>query len=147
MRIFLGGTCNESDWRNRLIPYLSMEYFNPAVEEWNEEARIEEFKQREKCDLILYTITPKMKDFYSIAESVDDSNKRPSRTIYCIMLIDDDLIFDNKQISSLLEIGRMIERNGGKYIILRDDNIAILTNELNSYSFSIRTIDKCEVVE
>jgi hypothetical protein len=28
MKVFLGGTCNESDWRNRIIPMLEVDFFN-----------------------------------------------------------------------------------------------------------------------
>ena len=34
MKVFLGGTCNGSRWRNELIPLLECEYFNPVVEDW-----------------------------------------------------------------------------------------------------------------
>jgi len=33
MKIFLGGTCNESTWRNRIIPMLEIDYFNPVVDD------------------------------------------------------------------------------------------------------------------
>ena len=39
----------------------------------------EEIKQRAECDFCLYVITPKMTGVYSIAEVVDDSNKRPEQ--------------------------------------------------------------------
>lgn len=130
MKVFLGGTCNGSDWRDRLIPYLHLDYFNPVVDNWNEEAKKNELKQREECDFILYTITPKMKGFYSIAEAVDDSNKRASKTIFCVFLNDDELFFDDKQINSLREIGRMIERNGGKYL-LAHRSVEYLADALN----------------
>jgi len=38
MRVFLGGTCNKSTWRQRLIKLLKIDYFNPVVDDWNEEA-------------------------------------------------------------------------------------------------------------
>ena len=34
MKIFLGGTCNESTWRDELIPNLTIDYFNPVVKDW-----------------------------------------------------------------------------------------------------------------
>ena len=37
-KVFLGGTCNGSKWRNELIPSLNVDYFDPVVEDWNEEA-------------------------------------------------------------------------------------------------------------
>lgn len=32
-KVFLGDTCNGSTWRNKLIPLLEIEYFNPVVED------------------------------------------------------------------------------------------------------------------
>jgi len=32
-KVFLGGTCNESTWRDELIPMLEIDYFNPVVDE------------------------------------------------------------------------------------------------------------------
>ena len=37
-RIFLGGTCNGTTWRDELIKGLTVDYFNPVVEDWTEEA-------------------------------------------------------------------------------------------------------------
>lgn len=34
MKVFLGGTCNGSKWREELIPLLQVGYFNPVVDEW-----------------------------------------------------------------------------------------------------------------
>lgn len=31
--IFLGGTCNNSTWRDELIPKLTNKYYNPVVED------------------------------------------------------------------------------------------------------------------
>lgn len=37
MKVFLGGTCNESTWREKLIPMLKIDYFNPVVKDWKSE--------------------------------------------------------------------------------------------------------------
>ena len=50
-KVFLGGTCNESTWRDELIQMLKIDYFDPVVDDWNERAQREEIKQRETCDL------------------------------------------------------------------------------------------------
>ena len=84
-KVFLGGTCAESTWREELINKLTIDYFNPVVEDWTEECMAEERKQRETCDYCLYTITPRMKGVYSIAEVIDDSNKRPLKTVFCLL--------------------------------------------------------------
>jgi len=83
--VFLGGTAANSTWRDELIPSLKIDYFNPIVDDWNEEAQKAEIKKRENCDFCLYVITPEMEGVYSIAEVIDDSNKRPERTIFCYL--------------------------------------------------------------
>ena len=52
-KVFLGGTCNESTWRNRFILMLDIEYFNPVVEDWTPECQANEYKQKELCDIHL----------------------------------------------------------------------------------------------
>lgn len=113
MKVFLGGTCNNSTWRNRFIPMLTIGYFNPVVEDWDEEAQARELKERETCDFVLYCITPKMTGVYSIAEAVDDSNKRPTKTIFIRLRDDEDTTFDNGQWRSLSMVSQMIKKNGG----------------------------------
>ena len=119
-KVFLGGTCNESTWRDRLIEMLEIDYFNPVVDDWTEECYREELRQRELCDYCLYVITPRMRGVYSIAEVVDDSNKRPEKTIFCIVTADfsntgDIIMFDEQQLKSLDKVGVMVQNNGGKY--------------------------------
>ena len=132
MRIFLGGTCNDSKWREAgFIPYLSEEIsaFNPVVDDWNEAAQKQEQYERAHCDFCLYVITPKMTGVYSIAEAVEDSIKRPLKTVFCVH--DSDFIdyedvsrpppmesqitFTKAQLKSLDQVGKMVRRNGGKY--------------------------------
>ena len=115
-KVFLGGTCNESTWRNDMISLLTnlgIEYFNPVVDDWNEEAQKNELRERAECDICLYTITPKMAGVYSIAEVIDDSNKRPEKTIMVLLKESDDEIFNTGQWKSLLAVAEMIEVNRG----------------------------------
>lgn len=113
MKVFLGGTCNESVWRDKLISLLKIDYFNPVVVDWTPECQKEEIKQREECDFCLYVVTPKMTGVYSIAEAVDDSNKRPDKTLFCFIPEDGDKVFSFAQVKSLLQVTLMIENNGG----------------------------------
>ena len=118
MKVFLGGTCNESTWRDRMIFQLrkhKMTYFNPVVDDWGEEAQANELKERENCDICLYTITPKMTGVYSVAEVVDDSNKRPQKTVFVLLKNDDGIEFSKSQWRSLLSVAHMVERNGGHF--------------------------------
>lgn len=115
-RVFLGGTCNGSEWREGLIPFLKLDYYNPVVPEWNDEAYQRELLEREQCDYLLYFITPKKTGDYAIAEVIDDSNKRPERTIFIYSFIDGDKTFDEAQIKSLNAVGKMVERNGAIWV-------------------------------
>jgi hypothetical protein len=115
-KVFLGGTCNGSQWRSILIDKLKIHYFDPVVDDWTPEAQEEEIKQRKNCNFVLYVITPKMTGVYSIAEVIDDSNKRPHKTIFCFLLDDGDQSFTEGQIKSLKMVGRMVEENGSKWV-------------------------------
>ena len=127
MKVFLGGTCEGRDWRSELIPKLKCNYFNPVVENWTEECKEIERRERETCDFVLYTITNDMKGAYSIAEAVDDSNKRPMKTIFCVLDIDK---FDKKMKNSLEEVKNMIKRNGG-HVFNNINEIATFLNAMN----------------
>jgi len=113
-KVFLGGTCNDSTWREELIALLTIDYYDPVVPDWTSECQQEEIRQRGLCDYCLYTITPRMTGVYAIAEAVDDSHKRPEKTIFCILERDGDLSFSSGQMRSLQAVGRLIERNGGR---------------------------------
>lgn len=116
MKVFLGGTCNESLWRKELIEYLEIDFFNPVVEDWTPECMEEEIKQRKECDICLYVISKEMTRTYSIAEVIDDSNKRPKNTVFCIIKNG----FNESQIKSLKQVGKMVNRNGGSFVSWAD---------------------------
>lgn len=85
MKVFLGGTCSGYKWRNDLIPKLKCNYYNPMTRGWSEETRQREVKERNTADYVLYVITSSINGVYSIAELIDDSNKRPEKTIVCVL--------------------------------------------------------------
>ena len=108
MKVFLGGTCNGSNWRDRFIPMLKdVDYFNPVVDTWTPDCQSE-------CKFCLYVITPKMKGVYSIAEVVDDSNKKQGNTVLVILREDEGERFDDSQWGSICAVAEMVEQNGTK---------------------------------
>jgi hypothetical protein len=121
-KVFLGGTCNNSIWRDILIPMLKIDYFNPVVAVWDEQAKQNELEARANSDYVLYVITPFMTGVYAIAEVVDDSNKRPHKTIFCYLNEDPSNVkigelnhkFSTHQIKSLEAIKKMVILNGGQ---------------------------------
>jgi len=130
-KVFLGGTCADSKWREKLIPKLKINYFNPVVEDWTEDCQKEEIKQRKICDFCLYTISSEMKGVYSIAEVIDDSNKRPKKTIFCHLKTG----FSKEQNKSLEQVALMVKENGGKCFETLDEvakflNISLYLDKL-----------------
>src|SRR5215207_6315843 len=103
-KVFLGGTCNGSLWRDDVIKNLNIHYYNPVGEEWTREMMDEELKQRAESDFCLYVLTPKMEGFFSVAEVIDDSNKRPSKTIFSFINEDEGKTFSDVQIKSLEQV-------------------------------------------
>ena len=114
MTIFLGGTCNESAWRDELMPMLEdagFEYFNPVVDDWTPDFIAIENQIKSKQDTIeLYVITSQMTGVYSIAEAVQSSNKKPGQTIFCVL----EQGFDEGQLRSLKAVSDLISRNGAR---------------------------------
>jgi len=130
-KVFLGGTTPSSDplygWRGDLIPMLKIDYFNPVVDDWTPECMEEEIRQREICDICLYVITPEMTGVYSIAEAVDDSNKRPSMTVFCVL--NDGTGFSDGQMRSLAWVGQMVKRNRAQFFTSLDEVANYLNTE------------------
>lgn len=116
-KVALMGTCAESTWREELIPQLEIDYFNPVVDDWTPECQEEEIRQRESCDYVLYVISSEMQGAYSIAEVVDDSNKRPEKTVFCYL--EDG--FEAHQIKSLKQVAKMVAENGAKVCVSLED--------------------------
>ena len=113
-KVFLGGTCNESTWRNELIPLLEkvgVEYFNPIVDNWTPECQEEEYHQKEICDIHLYLITKKMKGVFSIAEAVASCQFKDKEVLFAFADFDGE--FDTAEKKSLYAVGHLIVRLGG----------------------------------
>lgn len=111
-KVFLGGTCNGSTWRDDFIPLLRIDYFNPVVKNWTPADLTRELEQRKICDFCLYVITPKMTGVYSIAEVVDDSNKRPKKTLLVVLANDGGKTFDAHGTKSMEAVKKLVKSNG-----------------------------------
>ena len=103
------------------------------MEDWTPDCQAIEITERESADIVLYVITPLMMGVYSIAEVIDDSNKRPEKTVFCFLTSDranaSTFNFTLPQIKSLNAVAEMVKRNGGTHI--EDfNNIATYLNEL-----------------
>lgn len=127
MKVFLGGTINESKWRDTLIPKLKIDYFNPVVDTWDDEARLREKHEKEICDYLLFVITPLMDGVFSIAEVVDLSNKYPEKTILCVLDNDEGNEWSDFQKTSLNQLKKLVQVNGAMVF----DNLDEVAEYLN----------------
>lgn len=141
-KVFLGGTTNKSNWREQLIPQLKLAYFNPMVEDWTPACQIEEIIQRKTCDYVLYVITKEMEGFYAIAEVIDDSNKRPEKTIFCYLTEE----FTTHQIKSLQSIERMVKENGARVFNSLEDVAGYLNNHSQSIQYNVQSSEQ-QIIE
>lgn len=133
MKVFLGGTCAGRKWRDEIIPQLTCDYYNPIVKNWSEADRLREVRERQIADIVLYTITSSMAGVYSIAEMIDDSNKRPNKTVICILYDG----FDKKMAHSLKAVANLARENGAKVF----DNLDDVVKYLNLYQ-SVSEVNK-----
>lgn len=109
-KIFLGGTCAQTTWREDLISSLQVDHFNPVVEDWTPECQAIEMTQKEfNCNIHLYVITKEIQGVFSIAEAVQSSLTQGKRTI--LHVIPDG--FEESQIKSLKATVDLVNQNGG----------------------------------
>lgn len=128
MKVFLGGTCAGWKWRNELQPLLTCDYYNPIVKNWSEEDRLREVHERETSDYVLYGITNGIKGVYSIAEVVDDSNKRPEKTLFLNLYKEDDRTFTKQMSHSLKAVENLLKENGVKVFNTLEEVANFLNN-------------------
>lgn len=115
MKVFLGGTCAGWKWRDELQPLLKCDYYNPIVKNWSETDRLREVYERETSDFVLYGITNGIKGVYSIAELVDDANKRPEKTIFVNLYKAWSRSSESKQMAhSLKAVENLVKEHGVK---------------------------------
>ena len=110
VKIFLGGTCASSTWRGELQEKLDetkVETFNPVVPDWTPECQAEEDYHR----------------------ATDDSNKRPEKTVLCILSEANGKKFEGHVLKCALKTMKLVASNGA-YVT---DNLDDLAAYLNNY--------------
>jgi len=128
-KVFLGGTCAETTWREELMAVLQVDYFNPVVEDWTPECQAnEEVEKRDRCSIHLYVITKEMMGVFSIAEVIESAHDHTKNTI--LHVIPDG--FDEGQLRSLRAVVDMVRKHGGIGYI--DDDLERTARVIN-YSF------------
>ena len=135
LTVFLGGTCASSTWREELIPMLDEEkisWFNPVVDDWAPECQEIEDAHRKNDDICLYVLTPEAEGFYSFVEVTDDSNKRPERTVLCILTEANGKKYSKHEEKCALKTAKLVNNNG--VVIL--DSLESVAKFLNTLSLN-----------
>ena len=128
-KVFLGGTCNNSTWREQIIPRLEIDYFNPVVEDWTPECKgIEDHEKEIVCDIHLYVITKEIIGVYSIAEMIDSAYQDDKSTI--IQVVPEG--FDEKQLKSFKATLDLADSIGAYTIMSNDfDELVDVLNQID----------------
>ena len=130
-KVFLGGTCNESTWRDEIIPQLKIKYFNPVVDDWTPECQAEEERQKnEVCNIHLYVITPRMTGVFSIAEAVESAILKKENCVFCYLANDGAYTFSKGQLKSLNAVANMVKKHGGSIAFSLDEVVSILNSKI-----------------
>ena len=117
-KIFLGGTCGETKWREWLEDKIKVDCFNPVVEDWTPECQaVKIIEKEERCNIHFYCITSEMKGVFSIAEVVDSVHNKNKRTILQVRPNG----FDEGQLRSLKAVVDLVNSRGG--IAYIDDDL------------------------
>lgn len=126
-KVFLGGTCAETAWRDELIPMIQIDYFNPVVDDWTPECVAIEESEKFMCNIHLYVITM-AKSIYSIAEVVQSSLTKGKQTILHVIPFG----FDKHELKHMAQICELVKSNGGNCYI---DNDLSRTARVLNYAF------------
>jgi hypothetical protein len=125
-KVFLGGTCAETTWRQQIIPHLQLNYFNPVVDDWNDECRLQEIDEKNMhCNVHLYVITSALEGVFSVAEVVDSAHTKGKITI--LHIIPEG--FSQGQLMSLRALKDLVSGIGG--IAYIDSDIRRVIRVLN----------------
>ncbi len=132
IKVFLGGTCDNSTWREELIKKLDLNnisVFNPIVKRWSHEDQIKEDMHKIEDDICLFVITPEGEGFYSFVEVTDYSNKNPNKTVFCVLYEANGEYFQEHEKKSIAKTIEIIKSNGVKVL----NNLNEVANYINNY--------------
>lgn len=85
--VFLGGTCAGEDYRRQMIPMLEIDYFNPVVDDWNQDSIEIENQAKQRCAYELYVFTPEQTGMYGFMEAVVSAFHRRPQEVVIVFLV------------------------------------------------------------
>lgn len=134
--VFLGGTTNDSDWREGLIKQLTVAFYNPVVENWSEACIIEEEQAKVNAKALLYVITPKHLGTYSLVElAVSACLNRDKKVIIVFLKKDDGESFNEDQLKSNDAVKGLLEKHtNAEFFTKLEDAAASINSYLSGFN-------------
>lgn len=113
MKVFLGVASKQASWIDRLVPLLTVDFFNPNERPPSPECLSEVVRQREACDVCLYVITPKSDILPAVAEVLDVSNTRQAKVVFVKLRDYDGARFSDDDWNAMQAVSDIVSRNRG----------------------------------
>jgi len=70
--------------------------------------------EKEHADAIVFVITPSALSTFDLANAVNESNKRPEKTIVCFLSAGNEWMHDPRRYAELSEVRAILESNGAR---------------------------------
>jgi hypothetical protein len=127
-KVFLGGTFDNSTWRDELIPLLTINHVIPDKTDWTQASRLKEETLRNRCDYALYVITPELRGSFMMSDVVECSYQFPKKTVFGLLREANGQRYDDFVWNNLLNMVKLVVENGG--VCFHD--LADIANYLNN---------------
>ncbi len=111
-KVFLGGTCNKSNWRDSFKEELNCLYFDPVVEDWTPADRVKEEREKLTSNIHLYVLTPESNNFYSIAELIASATNKEKKTVLVLLYSFNGMSWDTNDSRSMHAVSKLAESYG-----------------------------------
>lgn len=113
-KVFLGGTCNKSNWRDSFKEELNCLYFDPVVEDWTPADSLKEEREKLASNIHLYVLTPEGNNFYSIAEVIASATNKEKITVLVLLYDYNGMAWNADDRRSMNAVMRLAESYGAK---------------------------------
>lgn len=127
--IWLGGTCNGSQWRAKITELLKYPVYNPEQSQWTDEDAKNEISIRNKADVLLYVLTPKHKGYYTFMELGIDGATKPEKTFIVVLPDEDGEVWGQGEKETLDRIQHYLETYGATFGVTLEE----IAQKINEY--------------
>jgi hypothetical protein len=107
--VFLGGTCAGPDYREQLIPLLTVPYFNPVVADWKPEDAAREDRAKEEASANVFVITPAAIGMYSVAELTELAIES-EKPLFVMFMEVEGFTWNEHQLKSNAQIKKLLSK-------------------------------------